>query len=1461
MADYRLTQSGDEVQNILNTSTPQSELAAETERALGAEQTLQGNINAEAQARQESDTTLQGNINQVGNDLTAETNRAKAAEKANADDIDVIEGKIPVAASDQNQLADKAFVNSSIQTATAEFKGTFNEVTDLHLTISATRLQIAAVLPDVIQSADNNDYAFVQIPVADATPTVIASIERYKYNGSTWLFEYALNNSGFTQAQWDAINSTITSALVDKLSALPTNAELTTLLNGKQDVISDLSTIRSGAAAGATAVQPAELQIVSNRVTSIEGKIPAAATDQNQLADKQFVNSSIQTNTAEFKGSFNEVTDLQLTTSATRADIAAALAANISGANNNDYAFVQIPTSDTTPTVIASVERYKYNGSAWFFEYAINNSGFTQAQWDALNSGITSGLVAKLSALPTNSELTTLLAGKQDVIADLSTIRTGAAAGATAVQPSDLQTEVSTLNGTIDAEETRAKAAEKANADDIDAIEDKIPSAASDQNQLADKNFVNSSVATNTATYRGSYNLVSDLSLTISATHAQVGTALAGAINTADNNDYAFVQVPTADATPTVIASVDRYKFDGTDWTYEYTLNNSGFTAAQWASINSAITSGLVSKLSDLPTNPELNTLLAGKQAVISDLQTIRDGAAAGALAAPQSTTYTKTEVNNLVNSSVATATATYRGSFNLVSDLSLTIDATEQQIATALATAIVTADNNDYAFVQIPAATATPTVIASVDRYKFDGTDWTYEYTLNNSGFTAAQWASINSAITSGLVSKLSDLPTNPELNTLLAGKQAVISDLQTIRDGAAAGALAAPQSTTYTKTEVNNLVNSSVATATATYRGSFNLVSDLSLTIDATEQQIATALATAIVTADNNDYAFVQIPAATATPTVIASVDRYKFNGTEWSFEYRLNNSGFTQAQWDAINSGITSGLVAKLSALPTNADLQTALLGKQAVISDLADIRAGAGLGATAYQKPVGGIPDTDLTAALQAQIASFITASVNNLVNYYLKSETYSAAQIDALIAAVKQFRYEAVTTLPTASASTMGTIYLVPGSSSQQQNVKDEYITLSIDEGGTTTYYWEMIGQTTIDLSNYYTKSQTDSAITAAINTALASYSTTSAVSTMISTAVNSALEAYATKDYVSGQVQEYAGTFRGTFDTLADLEATTGNHHNDYAWVKVTDSDGDNDYDRYKYNGSAWVFEYRLNNTHFTAAELDSIRSGMTTAKREKLDALPTNNDLTTKINSLTRRTRLTDFDLSVLKQAVADQNLEKYGLKVGDYKTINGRDYVIAGLNPMKGVSTPYRVTANHVGLIVIPHTTQAWNASGNTSTGANSRGAGYKNSDLHYYLKNTLLPLVNTDLGADNLIGHSKLLTKAVNTTGYNRYGSNTGCSSNWDWEADCKICALSEVQVYGSIVWSSSGFDTGEACRQLDVFRVYNHTEIFGDEYPWLRDVVSASFAAYADRIGLAHYSTASDASYVAALILFN
>ena len=249
----------------------------------------------------------------------------------------------------------------------------------------------------------------------------------------------------------------------------------------------------------------------------------------------------------------------------------------------------------------------------------------------------------------------------------------------------------------------------------------------------------------------------------------------------------------------------------------------------------------------------------------------------------------------------------------------------------------------------------------------------------------------------------------------------------------------------------------------------------------------------------------------------------------------------------------------------------------------------------------------------------------------------------------------------------------------------------------------------------------------------------------------------------------------------------------------------------------------------------------------------DRLDSLENGREL----SALSRKT---DFSITDLKAAVAEQNLAKYGLKVGDQKTINGYTYVIAGLNPMKGTVTPYRVNQNHVGLIVIPHATQAWNASGNTYEGAGGRGAGYKNCDLHYYLKNTVLPHVQDDLGSANLIAHSKLLSTAVNTTGYNRFGSASGCSSSWEWESNCYISALSEVQVYGAAVWSSSGHDTGEACRQLDVFQKYSHTEIFGGEYPWLRDVVSASIAAIAGYYGSADNSPASYAIYVAALILF-
>ena len=182
----------------------------------------------------------------VNGKVQDEATRATGAEQALQTALDTIEAVIPSAASSSNQLADKNFVNSSISTNTATFMGTFNSLEELQAVTGAT----------------NNDYGFV----IEQDTVGNEYYDRYKYNGSQWLFEYKVESTPFTSAQWAAIQSGITSALVTKLTALPTASELTTMLNGKQDTISDLATIRSGAALGATAVQPSALNGYESKV-------------------------------------------------------------------------------------------------------------------------------------------------------------------------------------------------------------------------------------------------------------------------------------------------------------------------------------------------------------------------------------------------------------------------------------------------------------------------------------------------------------------------------------------------------------------------------------------------------------------------------------------------------------------------------------------------------------------------------------------------------------------------------------------------------------------------------------------------------------------------------------------------------------------------------------------------------------------------------------------------------------------------------------------------------------------------------------------------------------------------------------------------------------------------------------------------------------------------------------------
>ncbi len=107
-----------------------------------------------------------------------------------------------------------------------------------------------------------------------------------------------------------------------------------------------------------------------------------------------------------------------------------------------------------------------------------------------------------------------------------------------------------------------------------------------------------------------------------------------------------------------------------------------------------------------------------------------------------------------------------------------------------------------------------------------------------------------------------------------------------------------------------------------------------------------------------------------------------------------------------------------------------------------------------------------------AYLASQISGFITKSVNDLTNYYLKSETYTKEEVLALIAAINQFHYEVYPSTSAVTSPANNVLYLI-GPTGQGSDKYEEYVYPDSTTG------WVKIGDTSIDLSDYYTKTQAD----------------------------------------------------------------------------------------------------------------------------------------------------------------------------------------------------------------------------------------------------------------------------------------------------------------------------------------------------------------------------------------------
>ena len=161
------------------------------------------------------------------------------------------------------------------------------------------------------------------------------------------------------------------------------NTNKTEVFTQEDQTFTGRKTFLSGITTSDLEVQTVEvsesLKIKGKDITEVIDYLPNDVSKENKLTTEDFVNSSIATNTAYFIGTFASVEDLE---------------AYEGEKTNNDYAFVR--TADEFGAI--SFNRYKYNSQSesWEYEYTLNNSSFTAAQWDAINSGITEELVSQI---------------------------------------------------------------------------------------------------------------------------------------------------------------------------------------------------------------------------------------------------------------------------------------------------------------------------------------------------------------------------------------------------------------------------------------------------------------------------------------------------------------------------------------------------------------------------------------------------------------------------------------------------------------------------------------------------------------------------------------------------------------------------------------------------------------------------------------------------------------------------------------------------------------------------------------------------------------------------------------------------------------------------------------------------------------------------------------------------------
>lgn len=208
-------------------------------------------------------------------------------------------------------------------------------------------------------------------------------------------------------------------------------------------------------------------------------------------------------------------------------------------------------------------------------------------------------------------------------------------------------------------------------------------------------------------------------------------------------------------------------------------------------------------------------------------------------------------------------------------------------------------------------------------------------------------------------------------------------------------------------------------------------------------------------------------------------------------------------------------------------------------------------------------------------------------------------------------------------------------------------------------------------------------------------------------------------------------------------------------------------------------------------------------------------------------------------------------------------YQGVVGSDWVtIAGIDTLMGNGDSDVVNYHH--LIMVPGNGEnglqhfGRHAMNNTNT----TEGGYVGSKMHTDVLGAVVSEGSTASGAtinqqlyaefgSHLKTTKEQLSNSINTSGYNRFGTAGGCSSNWGW-TNCQAVLMSEIEAFGSIVWSSSGYDTGSAKTKLPLFAASTKALNNRSAWWWLKDVASAADFCRVDSGGYANCSGAGYAS---------